>query len=348
MKVDDLYFFEAMELLAPDVEVMSNKGRLKRQFPDRSIAVKSSHVQDPMFRQALIGVLVKLDREIDFSRRSDIDSTQYMKTSVPGYYFVDGIDTMQTQEPDTSDPRLVTEMLVGVLRGLSHGRDTKFPHIFKHTREEVLLHSGHLAWRRSALWLFIRVSLQLVLTRLGEKLNPTGQPQSLYKDFMLFLMSYILNNPGLIRDGSPAIPHDVMFVMMAKISRRAVKYGKPQERPWFEYTERVMKHINSIIQAKWKDVQESEAEPLDFTALGALDFQKDSQLKLAYLQPYLEERRLYSITTDAPKSKDDYGPTFERNSKDRLSRGVSTQNDEFLFFKLADFEHSVDVLLGSY
>jgi hypothetical protein len=77
MKVGDLYFFEVMELLARDGDVMGCKGRFKRQFPDRSIAVKASHVQEPMFRSAFVDVLVKLDREPDSGERTNAKRPYY-------------------------------------------------------------------------------------------------------------------------------------------------------------------------------------------------------------------------------------------------------------------------------
>ena len=332
-----------MELLAPDKDVNGTKGRLKRQFPDRSIAVDAGYVQDPLFLRELLAVLAKLDQNYDLSKRKEGDSEQFLYVSSRDDGSIDGI-IKQPIEADTPDPRLVTEMLIGVLRGLGRGSDTQLPRILKRSREEILSDGTHRPWRRSALWLLIRVSLQLTLTRLRE---PTKyQPQYLYKDFMLFTMSYILNLHTLVRDDASIIPHDVLQVMMAKIARRAIKYGRPQEQPWFAYTERIMKQTSSLIQDNWSKVQAAEATPLDFTSLEKLDFERDSQVQLWNLQPYLDQRRLMPAIMDASKLEEHYGPEFQRNSRDYLPTCNFTGGD-LSYFQLADFEDSID-MLGQY
>ncbi|KAK0750667.1 hypothetical protein B0T18DRAFT_305723, partial [Schizothecium vesticola] len=124
------------------------------------------------------------------------------------------------------DPKLVADMLMGVLRGI--GREPvgdEAVAIIKHCREEARTEvwlDTELFWRRSPLWLFIRVSLQLTLDRAARRRGHGNleQPTSLYKAFMIFLMASVLD-----RAVSGHVSHDLLFFMRAKISRRVVKLG---------------------------------------------------------------------------------------------------------------------------
>ncbi|OCK72928.1 hypothetical protein K432DRAFT_340909, partial [Lepidopterella palustris CBS 459.81] len=257
-KIDSQYLFESLELLARDTDVMACKGRLRRHFPGRSVAVDAFLVRDTRFRETLIDTLIKLDRERD--------SEGQTKPKARDAY---GNDLELDREEDTTDPRLVTGMLMAVLQGL--GRIADVPRICKHTREEVLLKRAHSPWRRSPLWLFIRVSMQLNLYRQGAELVPGCQGESLYKEFMLFLMSFILNHPA----SSRLLPHDLLFIMMAKISRRIIKHGSAETAPWFEFTKQVMKEKDLKLKLEWDDMQKKESKHLNLSALHSLDFGKD-------------------------------------------------------------------------
>ncbi|KAG1837186.1 hypothetical protein DFJ58DRAFT_846617 [Suillus subalutaceus] len=58
-------------------------------------------------------------------------------------------------------PRYITELLTGILRGLGSIADV--PRIRKRIGDDVLWNNTKLPWRRSPLWLVIRVALQTTL-----------------------------------------------------------------------------------------------------------------------------------------------------------------------------------------
>ena len=89
---------------------------------------------------------------------------------------------------DTVHPRLVTEMLTGMLRALGQPHDV--PRIYKHTRDDVLWNGALNPRRRCPFWLFLRVALQTSLMRTDEFEEPHVQ----YKSFMLFFMAHDLNS----------------------------------------------------------------------------------------------------------------------------------------------------------
>jgi hypothetical protein len=70
------------------------------------------------------------------------------------------------------------------------GELTNTIRISKNTREEVLWDHCKHPWRRSPLWLLIRVTLQLLFNRLGSTKQPLD---GLYKAFVAQLLSRILD-----------------------------------------------------------------------------------------------------------------------------------------------------------
>ena len=335
-RIGDQYQFQSFELLARDADVMKLERRLRRQFPGPSMSVDSSHVMDPRFRKALIDVLLKLDRETDWNGPSK---------HTAGHHDSDDEDFGNI--PDTADPRLLTGMMMGVLRGI--GRPCVVPGITKRSREEVFLKEGARSpWRRSPLWLMIRVSLQLTL------LNPAPGQTSLYKEFMIYLMSYILSESPPSR-----LPHDLLFFMMAKISRRILKLGSTVERPGFprekrgvSFAQRVLRAMQTTLENEWIEVQ-SKVKPRNLSALASLDFEEDTKLQLPHLRQYLDDIAQKQRPSNQPEVGVSAGHPFQRNGRENerlqfFPRSDVTKDKEFVFFELADLEHSVEEFLGFY
>jgi hypothetical protein len=116
---------------------------------------------------------------------------------------------MHDEERDTTHPEMITEFLVAALMAL--GTPANVPTIWKNTREEVFYYNSLLPWRRSPVWLLIRVVLHLTICR-SE--NASQRHGGLYKQSMVFLMADILS-----RYHEHRIQNDMAFVMSAKIHR---------------------------------------------------------------------------------------------------------------------------------
>ncbi|KAK3360570.1 hypothetical protein B0T25DRAFT_421538, partial [Lasiosphaeria hispida] len=197
---DAVVHFEAFELLARVKDVTGSEGRLRRQFPGPSAVVTISHVRDITFRAPLVDALAKMDSE----EAPKPQSTDYW--------------TKFVQDVETADPKLVTEMIMGIVRGVGENANVSGLHparICKNMREEV---TGitRSPWRRSALWLLLRVSMQLVM----ERAPPEEPPRDIYKEFMVFFLCQTLRQATVL-----GLPHDTLFIMLAKISRRILKLG---------------------------------------------------------------------------------------------------------------------------
>jgi hypothetical protein len=95
---------------------------------------------------------------------------------------------MMDEERDTTHPGMVTDFIMNVITAWGEPTDVK--RITKYTREEVLWFDTLNPWRRSPLWLLVRVTLQLLFVR---KTHDSLHEDSLYKAFMVFVLSQLLD-----------------------------------------------------------------------------------------------------------------------------------------------------------
>lgn len=330
--------FESLGLLAPDDIVMGCEGRLRRCFPSRAVAVARSRVTDPAFLKPFLNVLSQL--------RSD---------NRPGKPEDLGIDGSSVR-----DPELVNDMIMGVLRGI--GRSLKGEAVFirKHSREEALLEAregdsgGSLLWRRSSLWLLIRVALQLTLYHAakqheggggggGGDESPLHHPgRRLYKVLMIFLMSCVLD-----RAVHERAPHDLLLFMKAKISRRILKLGSAAaEAPWCNFPREVLRRVHVLLTESWDTIQSLDAPELPLSRLSGLDFDRDTFLSLDDLQPHLERiarRKPAETPGDAAHSL----PFHRAKTTDR-PRNTFSSEEELGCFELIDFENWVEARVQNY
>ena len=114
------YSFESFEIWPTSKAVTSTRGRLRRCFPGPAIRINQNKITDASFLEPLVDMLVKLDAETPLKA---MPLSRKAKSSVP-------------EIRDSIDPKLVTEMLVGILRGV--GQPHEVPRIYKHTRDEIL------------------------------------------------------------------------------------------------------------------------------------------------------------------------------------------------------------------
>jgi hypothetical protein len=176
-----------------------------------------------------------------------------------------------------------------------------------------------------------------------QRFSTGRQHVSLYKDFMVFLMSYILDN---CRD--QRISHDLLFIMTAKISRRLLKLGHVEETPWFTFAKKALKNVELLLKKKWDAVESGVRDTLDLSGLQSLDFSQDTFLSMDTLRPYLKKISSPKNSTESSKVEVVEGDTFRRNEKGYLPNGRFSQDKELMFFELADFERWVELHLDSH
>ena len=255
------YSFESFEVSPTDEAVMATRGRLRRCFPGPAVAINQDRIADASFLKPLVELLVQLDAETP---------EEVLPTTTKAHSEV-------TETRDTSHPRFVTEMLTGMLRAIGQPHDA--PRIYKHTRDDVLCKDALNPWRRCPFWLFLRVALQTSLMR-----NEVAEPHVQYKSFMLFFMARVLK--GALE---ASLPSDTLFMMTAKISRRAIKLGAVNGMPGLQHVATTVGAVQQELSRRWSSV-EKHLNPFATQRNWAplqLSLLHDTKLRVSGLRPYL-------------------------------------------------------------
>jgi hypothetical protein len=174
-------------------------GRLRRSFPSRAVSLPVTLLKDETFVAELALFLHRLDRESVGIAQA---STKKAGSTVVG-------------ERDTTDPVLVSELLMSVLA--ANGCPVQQPQqIDKNMRDDVCWSDAEIPWRRSLVWSMIRVSLQLTMSRVRSESG--GSP---YKGFITFLIAELVDL--LV---THKFPSHIIQVANAQLARRLAKLGR--------------------------------------------------------------------------------------------------------------------------
>jgi hypothetical protein len=257
--------FEFFEISPHNEAVMNTEGRLLRYFPASCISMSTEKFNEGGLRSTLAQTIAKMSHQEVAEFKPKV-----MKAGEE-----------HIEERDTTDPRLVTDFLATVLSAL--GKTVPTSRIWKNTREEVLWKDAKLPWRRSPLWLLSRVALQTVFSRL----TPGG---TLYKEFMVFLMSYILQAAR-----SHEMPSDTLYCMIAKISRRLMKLDRNVDYTWLQTVEKSLSSARYAIEGRWKNISEELDSSLDLQTLSTLQFKRDTCASYIELDKFIRQIDLRGV-----------------------------------------------------
>ena len=320
----DRFSFESFEVSPTTEAVIGTGGRLRRCFPGPAVAIGQDRIADASFLEPLVEFLVQLDAKTP---------DEVLPTVVKAHSTV-------VETRDTVHPRFVTEMLTGMLRAM--GQPLDVPRIYKHTRDDVLWKDALNPWRRCPLWLFIRVALQTSLM-----LNDVEEPHVRYKSFMLFFMAHVLE--GALE---ASLPSDTLFLMTAKICRRALKLGTVDGMAWLQHVETTTSAVQQELSRRWASV---EKHPDPFSTQrnwvpSQLSFSSDTELILSRLRPYLTKvlARLASPST-YQRFRSDCGQRISQcsSSLPDLSLLLKVKRDRVRLY-LADLELWVEKSLNEW
>ncbi|KAH8798597.1 hypothetical protein F5884DRAFT_687263 [Xylogone sp. PMI_703] len=282
------YSFESFEL-SPTTQSVMKAYCLQRLFPGPAIAVDKKKIEDPHFRGALVQLLTQLD----------------VNTPAESWPIVEKGGSKTIEIRDSIHPKFVTEFLTGVLRGI--GKPLDVTRILKRTRDDVLWNNAKLPWRRSPLWLLLRVALQTTLIEQDQK-----NAHRCYKSFMIFFMAHIVER-ALDAD----LPSDLLYVMTAKISRRTLKLTVEDDLSWMQYVSQNVAATHKRLSSRWENL-EMELDPFGTQKAWELSelSLSDTSLSLHTLQPYLQSIKLRE--TSRPNSCD-----FKPNCPQRIRQVFS-------------------------
>ncbi|EFX03462.1 hypothetical protein CMQ_390 [Grosmannia clavigera kw1407] len=261
----DGILFEAFELAPTNKAVMSTSGRLNRSFPGPTVTVEASH-----FTSQVQDLLTKT-----LSRMSGEAAPGMTPITVKAKKRLNEIR-------DTMDPGLVTELLFGFLQPMACSKDTSVVRIVKHTREEVLWDRALLPWRRSPLWLLVRVVVQLVFSRL----RGPNSGRNLYKLFMVRLLAEVLDRCLQLGNG---IEPDTLHFMSAKITRRLLKLGVSSDSPGIVHVIDVLERTKDALDVRWAAASRQCKKDAHLSPLASVAFRESRSLSLPALDNFLSD-----------------------------------------------------------
>ncbi|KAF2216080.1 hypothetical protein CERZMDRAFT_34270 [Cercospora zeae-maydis SCOH1-5] len=303
--------FEAFELAPQNQDVLS-ANCIVRQFPARAVSIPAATFRSSQFQASLAQALSTMS-----SQAAPHQQPQVRKAT-------ESVD----EDRDTTHPGIVCELLVaGLLASYGEPADGRVTTICKRTRDDVLWVDAERPWRRSPMWLLIRVACQLICTRSIS----TGR-NVLYKTFMTFLVAQLLENSFRFN-----ISTGLQYAMSCKVARRLQKLG-PSVPPYVQNElHRIQGHCNKTISNRWAHVRENEPNSChSLPTLARLNFEEDSATSIPKLDEYLD-----NINRRAASSKPS---TFQPQSEfaEYTSTAIPTLNldgaDAYKVANLKEFE----------
>ncbi|KAJ8116579.1 hypothetical protein OPT61_g2025 [Boeremia exigua] len=261
--------FEFFEL-SPDNKSAMLKGRLVRTFPAFAASISTTKLQDTNLQKTLADTLAKM-------------STQ----TAPGFQpIVRKAGQDHDEERDTTHPGMVTDYFLNIIAAL--GKTTLVTRITKNTREEVLWDNCKQPWRRSPLWLLLRVTLQLLFNRQSPKQSIAD---GLYKVFVVQLLSSTLGYAQNYWHSSGSEP---IHAINAKILRRVRKLEASSQLDcvtpsWIDSIQACMEEAFAYMNTKWNNEIQDPAANLKTINLRWLQPKNALDMALPELDTFLDE-----------------------------------------------------------
>ena len=166
-------------------------------------------------------------------------------------------------------PEYITALLTGILRSVGH--IVEGHRVLKHVRDDAVLE-----WRRSSLWLLIRVAIQTSLDH-----SPFGQAS--FKSFMLFLIC------NLAMDAHDAdFSSNMLYLMSAKILRRLSKLGSSVPGWLSEMPLRTCTCLQDTLDSRATQIRAAKS-PSPHWNPSELDLAGDIQLSLLHCGEYIRD-----------------------------------------------------------
>ncbi|RSL92517.1 hypothetical protein CEP52_013761 [Fusarium oligoseptatum] len=190
--------FESFQVSAPVRDVLNATHALTWDFPGRAVSVPLNIFNDASFQENLSDFLDQSSTEV---------FDQFAARATKGGQSV-------VEARDCPNPALVNDMLMSLLEGL--GNPTTVRQIRKRVRDDVVLDSSDIPWRRSPYWLILRVTAARLLSAMLEDTNE-GIGRVYYK----FLICVVLAN--LLGESVQSLHPEMTLILQAKLCRRLAK-----------------------------------------------------------------------------------------------------------------------------
>ncbi|KAK0232833.1 hypothetical protein IW262DRAFT_1443858 [Armillaria fumosa] len=306
--------YEAFEVMFPNEKVMGAIGKLISSFPGPAIAVPSETFDVPAFCQELASFLVEMHND-------------HLEEASPTSRKA-GHNVIEEREPP--HPRFITQLLTGILYGQGgHAADIK--RFSKRINDDVRWLNAKLPWRRSPIWLVLRVALQSSLFEGIDHLD--------YKMFITYFLASVLDKAR-----AKGWRSDMLDVMKKKMCRRLAKLGSSVPLYLQERVHAIGEEVNDLIEERGRHIEIQQQRSTEWNP-SKLDFVADTIITLPNSSSYIKS--ILQCTSSPqpvspfslshiPRLKDDRD--FSLFTKDRLS--LAFNKDKFI--ALADFEYCVE------
>ena len=255
---------ESFEVYPPAEIVTHTEGKLRITYP--SVGRFSMPI-DPHVRKSL-------SQFVSFYALNPMSDAQAEKN----------IRTQNTQDPPS--PKYITELLTGIVRAISEKPDTMLAqtvYVSKRIDDHVLCERNSEApWRRSPLWLIIRVALQTTLCEWNVE-ECAG-----YKAFMLYALSSILHTALQLDQ-----PDHLLFVMNAKLARRFCKMPdvSMDERFAMGGASTVNRMVAGELEKRWKTIQKRTTRQVNWPVPTKKEITNGARIDFLATVPYLKAIR---------------------------------------------------------
>ncbi|KAF5539467.1 hypothetical protein FMEXI_8957 [Fusarium mexicanum] len=196
--IEETVIFEAFQTDAPVKDVLAAKHCLTWEFPHRSVQVPFKVFNDMSFLRNLSQFLGQASYE---------SFDQFAAKASKG-----GKSIAETR--NSTDPALVVDMLMSLLEGLGSGAQVQS--VRKKVRDDVVLGSSEIPWRRSPYWLVLRVALRRMLRELLDH-KCTGMGRVYYKFVICAMLA------ELLKDSVDNLHPEMTLQLQAKLCRRMAK-----------------------------------------------------------------------------------------------------------------------------
>ena len=206
----------------------------------------------------------------------------YARHSTQDAQAEENIRTQNTQDPPS--PKYITELLTGIVRAMSEEPDkilAQTVYVSKRIDDHVICERNSEApWRRSPIWLIIRVALQTTLREWNV------EERAGYKAFILFTLSSILRTALQCNQ-----PDHLLFVMNVKLARRFCKMPDGSRDGCFAMDDAaaVSKMVTDELEKHWKDIQKRTTRRVNWSLPTEKEVIDGARVDLPAAVPYLKE-----------------------------------------------------------
>jgi len=362
--------FSCFGVSLPPSDVLTSPCRLECSYPSTTISISSRTFYLQNFLEQIIKFLSSLSAAslaTQFHPDMDIAIYQSYDQSHDGQSRQSLVDTWQIDLQDHRAPTYITEfltVLTDLLRragddvNLGLGPDDQEAKVSKRIADEVLIagagkrfsctpdclpHSEEIpctkTWRRSPMWLVLRVALQINLLNPPDSgASSRSTPHWEYKILILYILTALLG--AVIQSDDPKWSSEHLSHMSRKLACRAAKLeGTGLAIPTMlqDFVSKTVRRTTCVLNMRFAQVQAATVRQLNWPLVGEIDTHQDTELKMmnsrSYIKGVLEEYHNNSATLE------EIPTSFPTNESPRIYHDAS--RSQMIFRCVEELEGSV-------